>query len=139
MRRSSHRVQRHAGRGKQDEETEWFIEWLPQASNDPRHSRQQPLWRALHGRFRASIPLQRVRVGMLAGKPFGPLGGNTVNTTDFGHLGPGESFGYSSKGPVGGGQAGCNRQIDQWVVGVEGTLVDCRPRIRPPESAIGEP
>ena len=47
---------------------------------------------------------------------------NTADTTDFGHLHPGDSFGYSFNGPIGGGQVGCNRQIDQWVVGVEGTL-----------------
>ena len=47
---------------------------------------------------------------------------NTADTTDFGHLQPGDSFGYSFNGTIGGGQVGCNRQFDRWVVGVEGTL-----------------
>ncbi len=47
---------------------------------------------------------------------------NTVNTTAFGHLGPGEGFTYDNSGFVGGGQVGCNYQMSQWVFGVEGTL-----------------
>jgi outer membrane immunogenic protein len=47
---------------------------------------------------------------------------NTVNTTAFGHLNPGESFSYTNSGFIGGGQVGCNYQINQWVLGVEGTL-----------------
>jgi outer membrane immunogenic protein len=47
---------------------------------------------------------------------------NTVNTTDFGHLLPGESFTYTYDGFVGGGQIGCNYQVSQWVFGVEGTF-----------------
>ena len=48
---------------------------------------------------------------------------NTVNTTAaFGHLDPGEGFTYTYDGFVGGGQAGCNYQINQWVLGVEGTF-----------------
>jgi outer membrane immunogenic protein len=47
---------------------------------------------------------------------------NTVNTTDFGHLLPGEGFAYSYDGFVGGGQIGCNYQVNQWVFGVEGTF-----------------
>src|ERR1700675_236325 len=36
---------------------------------------------------------------------------NTVNTTAFGHLNPGESFAYDNNGFVGGGQVGCNYQM----------------------------
>ena len=47
---------------------------------------------------------------------------NTANTTAFGHLDPGESFTYTYDGFVGGGHAGCNYQVNQWVFGIEGSL-----------------
>ena len=47
---------------------------------------------------------------------------NTVNTTAFGHLNPGEGFAYSYDGFVGGGQVGCNYQVSQWVFGIEGSF-----------------
>ena len=47
---------------------------------------------------------------------------NTVNTTAFGHLDPGEGFTYDNSGFVGGGQIGCNYQVNQWVFGVEGSF-----------------
>ena len=40
----------------------------------------------------------------------------------FGHLDPGEGFAYTYDGFIGGGQVGCNYQINQWVLGVEGTF-----------------
>ena len=47
---------------------------------------------------------------------------NTADTTAFGHLNPGEGFTYTYDGFIGGGQVGCNYQINQWVLGVEGTF-----------------
>jgi outer membrane immunogenic protein len=47
---------------------------------------------------------------------------NTANTTAFGHLDPGESFTYTYDGFVGGGHAGCNYQVNQWVFGIEGSF-----------------
>src|SRR5262249_18452505 len=47
---------------------------------------------------------------------------NTVDTTDFGHLLPGDSFTYTNAGFVGGGQVGCNYQVSQWVFGIEGSF-----------------
>ena len=47
---------------------------------------------------------------------------NTANTTAFGHLNPGEGFEYSYNGFVGGGQVGCNYQVNQWVFGIEGSF-----------------
>jgi outer membrane immunogenic protein len=47
---------------------------------------------------------------------------NTVNTTAFGHLDPGQSFTYDNSGFIGGGQVGCNYQVNQWVLGIEGTF-----------------
>ena len=47
---------------------------------------------------------------------------NTADTTAFGHLNPGEGFAYTHNGFIGGGQVGCNHQINQWVLGVEGTF-----------------
>ena len=34
----------------------------------------------------------------------------------------GEGFAYTHNGFIGGGQVGCNHQINQWVLGVEGTF-----------------
>ncbi len=47
---------------------------------------------------------------------------NTANTTAFGDLGPGEGFTTTKSGFVGGGQLGCNYQVNQWVFGIEGTF-----------------
>ena len=47
---------------------------------------------------------------------------NTADTTAFGHLNPGEGFTYTYDGFIGGGQVGCNYQINQLVLGVEGTF-----------------
>ena len=47
---------------------------------------------------------------------------NTANSTAFGHLDPGESFTYTNDGFVGGGQVGCNYQVNQWVFGIEGSF-----------------
>jgi outer membrane immunogenic protein len=47
---------------------------------------------------------------------------NTFNGTATGDLLPGDSFSESDTGFVGGGQLGCNYQIDQWVLGLEGTF-----------------
>ena len=35
---------------------------------------------------------------------------NTADTTDFGHLDPGEGFTYTHDGFIGGGQVGCRRE-----------------------------
>jgi outer membrane immunogenic protein len=71
----------------------------------------------------ADLDWQGCYVGIHAGAGHAKTGfTNTADTTDFGHLGPGDSFGYGFSGTIGGGQVGCNRRIDQWVVGVEGTL-----------------
>lgn len=47
---------------------------------------------------------------------------NTANTTLFGDLSPGEGFTQTKSGFVGGGQLGCNYQVNQWVFGIEGTF-----------------
>jgi outer membrane immunogenic protein len=47
---------------------------------------------------------------------------NTANTTAFGDLTPGEGFSQTNLGFIGGGQLGCNYQLDRWVFGVEGTF-----------------
>jgi outer membrane immunogenic protein len=47
---------------------------------------------------------------------------NTANTTAFGDLSPGEGFTHTKSGFVGGGQLGCNYQVNQWVFGIEGTF-----------------
>ena len=47
---------------------------------------------------------------------------NTANTTAFGDLGPGQGFSQTDSGFVGGGQLGCNYQVNQWVFGIEGTF-----------------
>jgi outer membrane immunogenic protein len=47
---------------------------------------------------------------------------NTANTTTFGDLSPGNGFTQTKSGFVGGGQIGCNYQINQWVFGIEGTI-----------------
>ncbi|HWK94853.1 MAG TPA: outer membrane protein [Pseudolabrys sp.] len=49
-------------------------------------------------------------------------GTNTVNTTAFGDLAPGDGASVTKSGFVGGGQLGCNYQINQWVLGIEGTF-----------------
>ena len=46
---------------------------------------------------------------------------NTVDTTGFGDLAPGDGFTEKKSGFVGGGQLGCNYQVNQFVFGVEGT------------------
>ncbi len=46
----------------------------------------------------------------------------TANTSFFGDLSPGQSFSQSNSGVVGGGQLGCNYQVNQWVFGIEGTF-----------------
>jgi outer membrane immunogenic protein len=47
---------------------------------------------------------------------------NTANTTAFGDMVPGNSLGQTNSGFVGGGQLGCNYQVNQWVFGIEGTF-----------------
>jgi len=47
---------------------------------------------------------------------------NTADTTAFGDLVPGEGFTQTRSGFIGGGQIGCNYQINQWVLGIEGTF-----------------
>lgn len=47
---------------------------------------------------------------------------NTVDTTLFGDLSPGEGFTQNASGFVGGGQVGCNYQVNQFVFGIEGTF-----------------
>lgn len=47
---------------------------------------------------------------------------NTANTTAFGDLSPGNGFSQTNSGFVGGGQLGCNYQVNQWVLGIEGTF-----------------
>src|SRR5262245_2279473 len=48
---------------------------------------------------------------------------NTVNTTAFGDLAPGQCFAQSSSGFIGGGQIGCNYQLARFVIGVEGSYL----------------
>lgn len=47
---------------------------------------------------------------------------NTLNTTAFGDMVPGQGFSDTDAGFIGGGQIGCNYQMGQWVFGLEGTL-----------------
>jgi outer membrane immunogenic protein len=47
---------------------------------------------------------------------------NTADTAAFGDLSPGEGFTQTNSGFVGGGQLGCNYQVNQWVFGIEGTF-----------------
>jgi len=47
---------------------------------------------------------------------------NTADTTAFGDLVPGNGFTQTNSGFVGGGQLGCNYQVNQWVFGIEGTF-----------------
>ena len=47
---------------------------------------------------------------------------NTADTTAFGDLLPGEGFSQTKSGFVGGGQIGCNYQVNQFVFGIEGTF-----------------
>ncbi len=47
---------------------------------------------------------------------------NTADTSLFGDLVPGDSLSKSGSGLVGGGQVGCNYQINAFVFGLEGTL-----------------
>lgn len=47
---------------------------------------------------------------------------NTIDTTAFGDLSPGEGFTQSASGIVGGGQIGCNYQVNQIVFGIEASL-----------------
>jgi outer membrane immunogenic protein len=48
---------------------------------------------------------------------------NTINTTAFGDLSPGDSLTTDThSGFIGGGQVGCNYQLAFWVFGVEGSF-----------------
>jgi outer membrane immunogenic protein len=47
---------------------------------------------------------------------------NTVNSTAFGDLAPGQGYRQTDGAFIGGGQLGCNYQVDHWVFGVEGTF-----------------
>jgi outer membrane immunogenic protein len=47
---------------------------------------------------------------------------NTQDTTAFGDLTPGQGFTQTKGGFVGGGQLGCNYQVNQWVFGLETTF-----------------
>jgi len=47
---------------------------------------------------------------------------NTANTTAFGDLSPGDGFSQTNTGFIGGGQLGCNYQVENWVFGIEGTF-----------------
>lgn len=47
---------------------------------------------------------------------------NTADTTAFGDLIPGQGFTQTNSGFVGGGQIGCNYQVNQFVFGIEGTF-----------------
>jgi outer membrane immunogenic protein len=47
---------------------------------------------------------------------------NVANTTAFGDLAPGQGFQKTDGGFVGGGQIGCNYQVNRWVLGIEGTF-----------------
>lgn len=47
---------------------------------------------------------------------------NTANTTLFGDLSPGNGFTQTKSGFIGGGQLGCNYQVNQFVFGIEGTF-----------------
>jgi outer membrane immunogenic protein len=47
---------------------------------------------------------------------------NTVNSTAFGDLSPGQGFGQHGSGVFGGGQVGYNWQAGNWVFGLEGTV-----------------
>jgi len=47
---------------------------------------------------------------------------NTASTAAFGDMAPGDSLGQTNSGFVGGGQLGCNYQVNQWVFGIEGTF-----------------
>jgi outer membrane immunogenic protein len=47
---------------------------------------------------------------------------NTTNSTAFGDLAPGQGYRQTDGGFVGGGQIGCNYQVDHWVFGIEGTF-----------------
>ena len=48
---------------------------------------------------------------------------NTVNTSAFGDLVPGQGFAQSSSGFIGGGQIGCNYQLARFVIGMEGSYL----------------
>jgi outer membrane immunogenic protein len=47
---------------------------------------------------------------------------NTASTAGFGDLLPGEGFRQTSGGFIGGGQVGCNYQVNTWVFGLEGSF-----------------
>jgi outer membrane immunogenic protein len=47
---------------------------------------------------------------------------NTTNTTAFGDLAPGQGYRQTNSGFIGGGQVGCNYQIDSWVLGLEASF-----------------
>lgn len=47
---------------------------------------------------------------------------NTANTTAFGDMVPGQGFTQTKSGFIGGGQLGCNYQVNQFVFGIEGTF-----------------
>jgi outer membrane immunogenic protein len=47
---------------------------------------------------------------------------NTINTTAFGDLAPGQGFRQTDGGFIGGGQIGCNYQVNEWVFGIEGSF-----------------
>lgn len=47
---------------------------------------------------------------------------NTANTTAFGDMVAGQSLSETNGGFIGGGQIGCNYQMQQFVIGIEGTI-----------------
>ena len=48
---------------------------------------------------------------------------NAVNTTAFGDFGPGQGYANHASGFAGGGQLGCNYQVSNFVIGVEGSYL----------------
>jgi outer membrane immunogenic protein len=60
--------------------------------------------------------------GHLGGSWTNQIWTNTVNTTLFGDLSPGNGFGQHGSGAFGGGQVGYNWQASNYVFGLEGTI-----------------
>lgn len=62
---------------------------------------------------------------------------NTVNTTAFGDLTAGQGYRQTDGGFIGGGQLGCNYQVSEWVVGIEGSFSGATLKGNVPNTVFG--
>jgi outer membrane immunogenic protein len=62
---------------------------------------------------------------------------NTANTTAFGDLTLGQGYRQTDGGFIGGGQVGCNYQVNSWVFGIEGSFAGATIHGDVPNSAFG--